>query len=110
MVRAYLELLDPAKSRRTGHRTPEAMEQRLAELELELHDADVLRRLALVQERLDLTRDLDASRSGTDIKALEEAFVTVARDYGQRKRISYAAWREVGVPPSVLKRAGIKRD
>jgi hypothetical protein len=33
----------------------------------------------------------------------------VAAEYGQRKGISYAAWRELGVSPAVLKRAGITR-
>ena len=108
-VRAYLEVLDPGKSRRSERKTPEEMERRLAEIEVELRDADVLRRLALIQDRLDLVRELDAARTGHDVAALEDAFVAVAREYGQRKRISYAAWREIGVPPSVLKRAGIKR-
>ena len=29
--------------------------------------------------------------------------------YGDRKGISYAAWRELGVSPAILKRAGISR-
>jgi hypothetical protein len=35
--------------------------------------------------------------------------VETARTYGERKGITYAAWRELGVPPAVLKRAGIGR-
>jgi hypothetical protein len=35
--------------------------------------------------------------------------VKAARDYGQRKGISYAAWREAGVDAAVLKKAGIGR-
>ena len=40
---------------------------------------------------------------------LEDEFVDAASGYSQRKGISYTAWRELGVPASVLKRAGIGR-
>jgi hypothetical protein len=36
--------------------------------------------------------------------------VEYAASYGARKGITYAAWREVGVPVSVLKAAGISRS
>ena len=44
-----------------------------------------------------------------DMPALEEAFVGVAKSYSHSKSISYASWRDVGVPASVLKSAGIGR-
>ena len=44
-----------------------------------------------------------------DISALEAEFVKVAKSYGQRTGVSYAAWRAVGVAPAVLKAAGIAR-
>ena len=40
----------------------------------------------------------------------ERAFVEAAAPYGERKGISYKAWREVGVPAAVLKRAGIRAE
>ena len=33
-----------------------------------------------------------------------------AAEYGRRKGITYAAWREAGVPSAVLSRAGIARS
>ena len=39
----------------------------------------------------------------------EERFVAVAADYAVRHGIEYATWRDVGVEPSVLRRAGIVR-
>ena len=36
-------------------------------------------------------------------------FAEAARAYGERKGISYAAWRAAGVSPAALKRAGISR-
>ena len=41
--------------------------------------------------------------------ALEQDFIKAAAEYGRRKGITYAAWREVGVAPSVLKAARISR-
>src|SRR5215212_7548473 len=40
---------------------------------------------------------------------IEKAFVGAAKGYSDRKRISYTAWRELGVPPEVLKKAGVSR-
>ena len=58
--------------------------------------------------------DLQAELAGMDgdgvnMDELEEAFVTGAADYGDRRGITYAAWRAAGVSPSVLRRAGIGR-
>lgn len=50
-----------------------------------------------------------AALGGFDVAALEQDFIKVAAEYGRRKGISYAAWREVGVAPAVLKEAGISR-
>ena len=47
--------------------------------------------------------------AATDLTELENSFVEVAKAYGDRKGISYASWREVGVTAAVLKRADIGR-
>ncbi len=44
-----------------------------------------------------------------DLVALEEGFVKAAKNYSERKGITYAAWREAGIDASVLRRAGIRR-
>ena len=44
-----------------------------------------------------------------DLAALEKSFIKVARVYGERKGISYSAWRAVGVSASVLQQAKIPR-
>ena len=108
-VRRYLEALDAHKPRRGRKRTPESMDKRLAAIEEKLPDADPLTRLQLVQERMDLQRQLEAADSSVDMQALEDEFVKAAPDYSRRKGITYAAWREAGVDPAVLRRAGIRR-
>jgi len=60
-------------------------------------------------ERIDLERALSAPAETVDISELESAFADVAASYSGRKGITYSAWREVGVPAVVLKRAGISR-
>ena len=65
--------------------------------------------LHLVQERLDLQAELEATESNVDLDELEKDFVGAAGAYSERKGITYAAWREVGVPAAVLEQAGIAR-
>jgi len=108
-VRRYLEALEAHKPRRGRKRTPESMEKRLTAIEEKLPQADPLTRLQLVQERMDLQRQLEAADSTVDMQALEDEFVKAAPDYSLRKGITYAAWREAGVDPAVLRRAGIRR-
>jgi hypothetical protein len=108
-VRAYLEALDQNRPRRGRPRTPASIEKRLKAVEAELADAAPLQRLQLVQERLNLQRELDRLDAADDVTTLERDFVKVAKGYAKRKGISYAAWRELGVAPEVLRKAGISR-
>jgi hypothetical protein len=108
-VRRYLEALEAHKPRRGRKRTPESIQKRLAAIEAQLPDADPLTRLQLVQERMDLARQLEAVDSSVDLQGLEDEFVKAAPGYSQRKGITYAAWREAGVDAGVLRRAGIRR-
>lgn len=109
-VRRYLEALDAHKPKRGRKRTPESMEKRLKRIDAELVSADPLKRLQLIQERLDLTAERDAANETVDLSGLEGEFVAAAAAYSARKGISYAAWRELGVEPAVLKKAGIRRS
>ncbi len=108
-VRRYLEAVESAKPRRGRKRTPESIQRRLAAIDEQLPDADPLNRVHLVQERMDLRRELATGADQVDIAGLEAAFVAAAGAYAQRKGISYDAWREAGVQPRVLRSAGIGR-
>jgi hypothetical protein len=109
-VRRYLEALEAHKPRRGRKRSPESLKKRLDDVETEIATADPLKRLHLVQERLDLQNALEASESKVDLDQLEKDFVSSAAPYSDRKGISYSAWRELGVPAQVLDRAGIARS
>lgn len=108
-VRAYLEALETNKPKRGRKRTTDSVAKRLERLAAEIENADPLRRLQLIQERLDLQDELERMGSNADMAALEADFIQAAKPYAQRKYISYAAFRELGVDAAVLKRAGISR-
>ncbi len=109
-VRAYLEALESSKPKRGRKRTKESIGTRLERIDAELETADALKRLQLTQEQLDLSAELENMDSGVDIAELESEFERVAQGYASRKGISYAAFRQLGVPAAVLKRAGISRS
>lgn len=106
-IGAYLEALEANKPRRG--RKVDASPKRLAQLDSEINAAFGLRKLELVQQKLELEQVASASNGGPDIDALRTDFVKVAKDYSNRKGISYAAWRQIGVPADALREAGIER-
>src|SRR5438445_716625 len=70
-VRRYLEALEAHKPKRGRKRTSESVQKRLVAIEDKLPDADPLSRLQLVQERLNLQRELAAADTAVDLSALE---------------------------------------
>lgn len=110
-VKAYLDALEQHRPRRGRRRTPESIQKRLVAIDAELGGASSLQRLQLTQERRDLKAELTNMQAGSsaDLSVLEADFVKVAGAYAQRKGISYATWRDSGVPAEVLKTAGITR-
>jgi uncharacterized protein YicC (UPF0701 family) len=108
-VRRYLEALEAHRPKRGRKRTPESMQKRLEAIEEKLQTADPLTRVQLIQERMDLNAELTSKQDAVDLSELEAEFVAAARSYGERKGISYAAWREAGVDAAVLRRAGVAR-
>ena len=108
-VRQYLEALEAHKPKRGRKRTPESIKKRLDTIAAQIDGADPLKRLQLVQERMDLTTELANMEDKPDLSALEKDFTESAKAYGSRKGITYAAWRELGVDAATLKAAGITR-
>ncbi len=111
VVGRYLEALEANKPKRGRKRTADSVKKRLTAVTEELKDAAGLSRLNLLQERRDLEVELATMQAGTpDLSGLEKEFVRVAKAYSAKKKISYGAWREFGVPPETLKKAGITRN
>jgi hypothetical protein len=109
IVREYLEGLRATKPKRGRKRTPETIAKRLEAIDAEMASASPIDELLLVQERKNLEAERAAMSNSIDMDALEHDFVGVAKSYGDSKAISYSSWRDVGVPASVLKAAGISR-
>lgn len=110
IVKDYLEALRASRGRPGRKRTPESVKARLAAIDREIGSADPVSELLMTQERLDLQRELEAFEAKVDIADIERRFIEVAKGYGDRRGISYAAWREVGVAAATLKAAGVRRS
>jgi hypothetical protein len=108
-VRKYLEALEAHRPKRGRKRSQETIQRRLQQIDDKLETADALTRVQLMQERMDLQEELAAKDAQVDMAALEESFVKAAKNYSDRKGITYAAWREAGVDAGVLRAAGIRR-
>ncbi len=109
IVRMYLEGLDATRPKRGRKRTKETVAKRIDAIEVELERAQPLRKLEMIQERIDLQAELAKFDNSVDIAALEKDFISVARPYAERKGISYSAFRELGIDAAILKKAGISR-
>ncbi len=108
-VRRYLEALERNRPRRGRRPSTESLRKQFDEVEAKLRDADPLKRLHLIQQRKSLQARLEGDDGVEDITELEQGFVDAAAEYGARKGIDYATWREAGVPTEVLRRAGVTR-
>lgn len=111
-INAYLQKLHEVKPRRGRRRTTESIKARLAEIDETLPKASLLRALSLNSERENLESELRSLQgdAGPSLGEVEDEFVMVAREYSVRKGISFAAWKDAGVPIDVLQRAGISKN
>ena len=110
IIREYLEIVEATKPKRGRRRTPESITKRLSVIASELKTADPVTKVRLIQERMNLRNELASMKTKTEIAAAEARFIKVAKSFSERNDITYDAWREFGVTPAVLKRAGIVAD
>ena len=107
-IKAYLDALTSRKPGRPV--TAESLKERLARLSEKIdREPNALRRVDLVQQRLNVEDSMAALDDRVDFPGLEQAFVGAVSGYSARKEISYSAWREAGVSAEVLKTAGVPR-
>jgi hypothetical protein len=106
-VRRYLEAIESAPRGGRHPRSAGSIHEALAAVDARLATAGKLTELQLVQQRINLEAELARAERAPDLRALEEAFVRSAKAYGDRRGISYRAWRHVGVRPDTLAAAGI---
>jgi len=105
-IKSYLKTIESRKPGRPV--TKESLSSRLATVNAKLEGLDdPLKRLDLLQSRLDIEEALASVKDVANLDQIEADFVANAKGYSQRKGISYTAWRRFGVPAAVLKKAGI---
>lgn len=106
-IKKYLEALE---NRRPGRPvTLESLQSKLDQVNRQIAaEADALEKVHLIQTRMDLEQRI-SSFTGVDFALLEEQFREHVASYSRRKGITYSAWREIGVPAALLKRAGVPR-
>lgn len=106
-VRRYLDLIE--SSDRPG--TPATLAARVAALDAKIAAASSLARLELIQQRLEVQARAEAAARFAETAAEVEAeFVAVVAEFSARRRISWEAWRQAGVPAAVLRRGGLTRS
>jgi hypothetical protein len=104
-VAAYLTGLRAPK---VPARSRDALEKRRAQIEEWIaNESSPIREVELIQRRLDIDAELARLDEAERLPELETAFVKVAASWCKRSGVSPAALREVGVPPSVLRKAGL---
>jgi replicative DNA helicase len=109
VVSRYLEAVAAGKGKRGRKRTPESISMHITRLAREIEVASPLRKLELTQKRFDLESERERLKARVDLAGVERDFVKVAKSYAARTGITYGAFRELGVPADVLKRAGVSR-
>ena len=109
IVSRYLEALAAGKGKRGRKRTPDSVSMQIAKIDREISSAAAIAKLELTQRRLDLVAELERLSVRVDIAEVEKAFIKAAKTYAQRTGISYGAFRTLGVPAGVLKKAGVSR-
>jgi uncharacterized Ntn-hydrolase superfamily protein len=110
VVSRYLEAINAGKGKRGRKRTPDSVSMQISKIDRELPDASAIVKLELTQRRLDLVIELERLSVRVDLRGVEKDFVKIAKSYADRTGISYSAFRTLGVPADVLKKAGISRS
>jgi hypothetical protein len=103
-IREYLTALNAQGKRQRG-RQPKSAADVQAMIDA---TTDPVERIRL-RPTLRAAQEREAAGSEQDMAVLEEAFIKHVGSYSQRFGLTYGDWRMEGVPPQVLKAAGIGR-
>ena len=106
-VKAYLEFLETNKPKRGRRRTEESIAKRLVAIDDELATATALKKLNLIQERMDLQAELDGLKNEVSGDEQRAAFIEAAARYAKSKGITRTAFRQLGVDAQTLSEAGV---
>lgn len=109
-VRDYMSALESTKRGPGRPVDRKALEKRIDRVQAQIdEEPNAAKRVDLIQKRLDIETQLAELEAQPDVDALEAEFKEAVLEYSERKGITYSAWREAGVPASVLRDAGVPR-
>lgn len=106
-INQYLSVISATKPRRGRQRTVESIQAKIEKLNADIPQSSPVVALRLTSEVRSLQDELALLERKPDVEALEADFVSVAKDFSERKKIPRSAWRTFGVPSEVLEKAGI---
>jgi hypothetical protein len=104
VIRNYLTALASVEPPKKG-RQPRSADEIAAQINETTDPVERLKLRATLREAV----ARESRTSGVDIEVLAKAFIDVAASYSAKHGLAYADWRAEGVPPTVLKAAGIDR-
>lgn len=107
IVNQYLSLIVDDKPKRGRQRTPETIQARITKIQERLPQSTPVIAVQLTSELSRLQSELATFEKKPDLSALEADFVSVAKEYSERKHITRSAWKIFGVSNEVLEKAGI---
>ena len=103
-------LIAIATPRKRGRKvTRTTLEHRLADARSRLEVGKGVEKALAAQTVRDLQQKLGEADATNGVANVEVAFVKIAKTFSEKRHISYAAWRDAGVPAAVLRRAGVVR-
>lgn len=108
-VKAYLVAMEQNRPRRGRKVTVESLQRQVSVIDTAMLTAGPFEKLGLVQSKIDALHRIEELKNSVDLAPLEQGFVAVAKEFSDSKGYTYAAWREIGVAPEVLTKAGISR-
>jgi hypothetical protein len=109
IVDAYIKALQSHKYRGRGVTPldPEKLRSQIAKLNELIPNTTGMDRVARIQERIDLEKQLASLDKEKEFQALEARFLSVIKQISMDRKISYQAWREAGVTVRTLAKAGM---
>ncbi len=108
-LKRYLEMISEQSN--PGRRFSKGdLEERLAKtIDAIGNEDNLLTKLELTQRRMDLEKRINGLEDADDPADAEAEFIKVAQGYAERKGITYSAFRDVGVPATILAKTGVRR-
>lgn len=106
-IRAYLDYLEVATAPKHRGRKVDWQNRYDAAQAALAETTDSIERLRYTQDIIDAEQELARQVPEVDVERLEEGFIKWGPWYTEHKGISRTAWRSVGVPAAVLRRAGL---